>query len=86
VEQLRELVELLGPGGLQDVLAVLVHEVGAKRAAAEQPYRPCREFLAVPPGERHGRLEPVEHVCRAAEDDSIVGLDVLDILDGPGLG
>ena len=68
VQQLGELVELLRPAGLKDVLAVLVHQVGAERAAAEQPHRPRRELLAMPPGERHGRLQLVEHVRRTAEN------------------
>ena len=76
----------LRPAGFQDVFPVLVHQVGAERAAAEQPHRPRRELPAVPPGERRGRPEPVQHVRRAAQDDRVVGPDVLNVLDRPRLG
>src|ERR1039457_5017146 len=86
VQQLRELVELPRPAGFKDVLAVLAHQIGAERATAEQPHGTRCEFLAVTPGERHSRLEPVEHIGRAAEDDRVEGPDFLAVLEGRGLG
>lgn len=38
-------------------------------------------LLAMPPGERHDRLEPVEHVGGTAQDDRVIGPAVLDILN-----
>jgi hypothetical protein len=79
----RELGELPRFGGLERVLPLRVHPLGAERPAAEQPDRTTGEKRAMSSHEARGLLHPVEEVGCAADDEGVVLADRTRLINRP---
>jgi hypothetical protein len=86
MDQGGELVELSGPGCLENVSTVLVDEFVAEGTAAEQPHRSLGEQTVVTLHENGGLSQPVEHVCGAADDEGVIAIQIANLVYRFGVG
>lgn len=80
-----QLVELLRPAAVQDVVPLGVDALGAEGSAAEQPHRASLQHGPMTSHEPGGVLEPVEHVGGRPDHERVVPIDGADLRHRPRL-